>query len=159
MEGTYPLPAQLDRFMFKVNVEYPSVEELVHIIDRTTGADVPEACRRRQTGDRYGQALNTPIASHVSEYVAQLVVATIRYPERAGDCQAFSAGASPRGAQALVIGAKSTLLDGEQFNVSFKDIAAVAPAALRHRLLLNFEGLAEGINPDLIIKDVIRSLA
>jgi MoxR-like ATPase len=164
MEGTYPLPeAQLDRFMFKVNVTYPSVAELVNILDRTTGADTPAAqnvADGRQVIGMGKLALNTPVASHVTEYVARLVVAT--HPETATAPESVRQfvryGASPRGGQALIIGGKiNALLEG-RFNVSFDDVQAVAPSALRHRLLLNFEGLAEGIDPDTIIGDVIQSL-
>ena len=164
MEGTYPLPeAQLDRFMSKVNVSFPSVDELVHIIDRTTGVESPEAHKvadGKQVISMGRLALNTPVASHVSEYVARLIVAThpetANAPERVKQFVRY--GASPRGAQALIIGGKiNALLDG-RFNVSFEDIQAVAPSALRHRLLLNFDGLAEGIVPDTIIEDVIQSL-
>src|SRR5690606_36206692 len=164
MEGTYPLPeAQLDRFMFKVNVSFPSVQELVNILDRTTGADVPEAQKVADGKQVIGMgklALNTPVASHVSEYVARLIVATHPETPNAPEIvkQFVRYGASPRGAQALIIGGKiNALLEG-RFNVSFDDIQAVAPSALRHRLLLNFEGLAEGINPDTIIADVIQNL-
>lgn len=164
MEGTYPLPeAQLDRFMFKVNVAYPTVDELVSIIDRTTGTDIPEAqnvADGRQVISMGNLALNTPVASHVSEYVARLIVATHPDTPDAPESvkQFVRYGASPRGAQALIVGGKiHALLEG-RFNVSFEDIQAVAPPALRHRLLLSFEGLAEGINPDTIVQDVIRSL-
>lgn len=164
MEGTYPLPeAQLDRFMFKVNVAYPTVDELVSIIDRTTGSDIPEAqnvADGRQVISMGNLALNTPVASHVSEYVARLIVATHPDTPDAPESvkQFVRYGASPRGAQALIVGGKiHALLEG-RFNVSFEDIQAVAPPALRHRLLLSFEGLAEGINPDTIVQDVIRSL-
>lgn len=164
MEGTYPLPeAQLDRFMFKVNVSYPTVDELVSIIDRTTGSDIPEAqnvADGRQVISMGNLALNTPVASHVSEYVARLIVATHPDTPDAPESvkQFVRYGASPRGAQALIVGGKiHALLEG-RFNVSFEDIQAVAPPALRHRLLLSFEGLAEGINPDTIVQDVIRSL-
>lgn len=164
MEGTYPLPeAQLDRFMFKVNVTYPTVDELVSIIDRTTGSDIPEAqnvADGRQVISMGNLALNTPVASHVSEYVARLIVATHPDTPDAPESvkQFVRYGASPRGAQALIVGGKiHALLEG-RFNVSFEDIQAVAPPALRHRLLLSFEGLAEGINPDTIVQDVIRSL-
>ncbi len=164
MEGTCPLPeAQLDRFMFKVNVTYPTVDELVSIIDRTTGSDIPEAqnvADGRQVISMGNLALNTPVASHVSEYVARLIVATHPDTPDAPESvkQFVRYGASPRGAQALIVGGKiHALLEG-RFNVSFEDIQAVAPPALRHRLLLSFEGLAEGINPDTIVQDVIRSL-
>lgn len=161
MEGTYPLPeAQLDRFLFKVDVKFPSVTELVTILDRTTGTVVPEVKRVAHGEDviRMGQlALSTPIASHLSEYVAKLIVAT--HPESEQSTvmvrQFVGVGASPRGAQALIIGAKvNALLEG-RFNVSYDDIQAVAHGALRHRLLLNFEGQAEGISTDDIIDDLL----
>ncbi len=164
MEGTYPLPeAQLDRFMFKVNVDYPTVDELIAIIDRTTGAETPEASKVADGKQviALGQlALNTPIARHVNEYVARLIVAT--HPDDASAPEIVKKyvryGASPRGAQALILGGKiNALLEG-RFNVAFEDIEAIAAPALRHRILLNFEGLAEGILPDAVIADVIKSL-
>ncbi len=164
MEGTYPLPeAQLDRFMFKVNVSYPTVSDLVSILDRTTGADTPTANKvadGRQIISMGKLALNTPIASHVSEYVARLIVAS--HPDDASAPQMVRDfvryGASPRGAQALIIGAKiNALLEG-RFNVSFEDVQAVAAPALRHRLLLNFEGLAEGISTDKVVAELLKSV-
>ena len=147
MEGTYPLPeAQLDRFMFKINVDYPTVDELIAILDRTTGAETPEASKvadGKQVIALGKLALNTPIARHVNEYVARLIVAT--HPDDASAPEIVKKyvryGASPRGAQALILGGKiNALLEG-RFNVAFEDIEAVAPPALRHRILLNFEGL------------------
>ncbi len=164
MEGTYPLPeAQLDRFMFKVNVEYPSLDELVTIVERTTGVTTPTAGKvadGKQVVAMGRLALDTPIASHVSHYVARLVMAT--HPDNAAAPETVRRymryGASPRGAQALIVGGKvHALLEG-RFNVAFEDIQAVASAALRHRLLLNFEGLAEGIRPDDIIAELIKSV-
>jgi len=164
MEGTYPLPeAQLDRFMFKVNVKYPTKQDLVTVLERTTGVDVPHAQKVADGKEIIGMgrlALNTPIASHVNEYVARLIVATHpddpTAPEKVKQFVRY--GASPRGAQALIVGGKiNALLEG-RFNVSFEDIAAVAPTALRHRLLLNFEGLAEGISTDDIIADLLRAI-
>jgi MoxR-like ATPase len=164
MEGTYPLPeAQLDRFLFKVDVKFPTVEELVTIIERTTGSSSPSAKRVAGAQDvlSMGQlALNTPLASHLSEFVAKLIVAT--HPESKESTtmvrQFISVGASPRGAQALILGAKiNALLEG-RFNVSYDDIEAVAHNALRHRLLLNFEGQAEGISTDSIISDLLKTV-
>jgi MoxR-like ATPase len=164
MEGTYPLPeAQLDRFLFKVNVTFPSVEELVTILERTTGADELSAQKVADGKQVIGMgklALNMPIASHVSEYAARLVVAS--HPESATAPQKVKDfvryGASPRGAQALIIGGKvNALLEG-RYNVAFEDIQAVAPSALRHRLLLNFEGLAEAISTDAIVADLIKAV-
>jgi len=164
MEGTYPLPeAQLDRFLFKVDVTFPSVEDLVTIMTRTTGTESPSVTRVASAAQviQMGQlALSTPIASHVNEWAARLIVAT--HPE--SDLSTVMArqyvrvGASPRGAQALVIGAKvNALLEG-RFNVSYDDVAAVAPAALRHRILLNFEAQAEGIRTDDIIGDLLTTI-
>ncbi len=161
MEGTYPLPeAQLDRFLFKIDVLYPSAEELVEIMGRTTGArtsraqTVTEGARIVEMGNL---ARQVPIASHVSQYIAALVIATHPENDRLSTSlvrQYVRYGASPRGAQALVLGAKvNALLDG-RYNVAFDDVQAVAHAALRHRILLNFEGQAEGIQTD----DVITSL-
>ncbi len=164
MEGTYPLPeAQLDRFMFKVNVSYPTKQDLVTVLERTTGNDVPHAKKVADGKEIISMgklALNTPVASHVNEYVARLIVATHpddpSAPEKVKQFVRY--GASPRGAQALIVGGKiNALLEG-RFNVSFEDIAAVAPATLRHRLLLNFEGLAEGISTDDIIADLLKAV-
>ena len=164
MEGTYPLPeAQLDRFLFKVDVGFPSVSELVTIMERTTGADVPTAGKVADGAQVVGMgqlALSAPVATHVSEYVARIIVAT--HPE-SGEATPMLRdyaryGASPRGAQALIIGAKiHALLEG-RFNVSFEDVAAVAPAALRHRIQLNFEGQAEGLSADDLVADVLKSV-
>jgi MoxR-like ATPase len=165
MEGTYPLPeAQLDRFMFKVHVAYPSAAELVNILDRTTGAEIPAARKvadGRQIIAMGKLALNTPVASHVSEYVARLIVATHPEDDSAPPMvkNFVRYGASPRGAQALIIGGKiNALLEG-RYNVSFDDIQAVAAPALRHRLLLNFEGLAEGISADDVIAELLKQVA
>lgn len=164
MEGTYPLPeAQLDRFMFKVNVKYPSVGDLVTVIERTTGIATPQAQKvadGREIISMGRLALNTPVATHVNEYVARLIVAS--HPDDPSAPEKVKLfvryGASPRGAQALIIGAKiNALLEG-RFNVSFDDVAAVAAPALRHRLLLNFEGLAEGISTDDIIAELLKSV-
>ncbi len=164
MEGTYPLPeAQLDRFLFKVDVRFPSAGELVSILSRTTGAEEPVAGRAAD-GARIlamGQlALHTPIASHVSEYAARLVVASHPDSPTAPEMvrRYVRYGSSPRGAQALILGAKITALLSGRYNVAFEDVQAVAPAALRHRLLLNFEGLAEGIAPDPIIENLLASV-
>jgi MoxR-like ATPase len=164
MEGTYPLPeAQLDRFMFKINVTFPDVDDLVTIIERTTGAEVPQPDRvaaGEQIVEMGRLALETPIASHVSRYVAELTVATHPENENAPELvrRFVRYGASPRGAQGLIVGGKiNALLEGRA-NVAFEDVEVVAPLALRHRLLLNFDGLAEGIDPDEIIADLLHSV-
>ncbi len=164
MEGTYPLPeAQLDRFLFKVNVEFPSSEELVKILSRTTGSEEPSVQSVVSGNDIIAMrnlARAVPVASHVSEYVARLIVCTHpENPESPPLVRRFVRyGSSPRGAQALILGAKVTaLLDG-RYNVAFDDIHAVALAALRHRLLLNFEGLAEGIRTDQVIGELLNAI-
>ncbi|MDX1992674.1 MAG: MoxR family ATPase [bacterium] len=163
MEGTYPLPeAQLDRFMFKVDVTFPTVDDLVTIMERTTSLDAPYASKVADGVQVIGMgrlALDTPIATHVSRYAAQLIVAS--HPENAEAPDLVKKyvryGASPRGAQALILGAKiNALLEG-RFNVAFEDVDAVAPSALRHRLLLNFEGLAEGVGTDAIVADLVKT--
>ena len=164
MEGTYPLPeAQLDRFFFKVNVPFPSSAELVEILSRTTGSQILQAAKTA-TGEEILQmrdlARQVPIASHVSQYAAALIVASHPNGSSATPLvkQFVRYGASPRGGQALILGAKVTALLAGRYNVAFEDIQAVAPAALRHRLLLNFEGLAEGIGTDAVIYELLHEL-
>ena len=165
MEGTYPLPeAQLDRFFFKVNVNMPNVDEMVEIMDRTTGKESPSA-NKVVSGAEILQmrelARGVPMASHVKDFVARLVLAT--HPEDSNGSPLVKKfvryGVSPRGAQALTLGAKVTALLNGRFNVAFDDIKAVAPAALRHRLLLNFDGLAEGVKTDDVIGELVSTLA
>ncbi|MCD4684451.1 MAG: MoxR family ATPase [Anaerolineae bacterium] len=163
MEGTYPLPeAQLDRFLFKVDVLFPSADDLVTIMARTTGAVMPQA-GKAATGAQIiamGDLVRkVPIATHISEYIASLVIAThpdeVLTPDSMVS-QFVRYGASPRGAQAMVLGAKvNALLEG-RYNVAFEDVQTVAHAALRHRLLLNFEAQAEDIAPDDIITDLLE---
>lgn len=162
-EGTYPLPeAQLDRFMFKVNVTFPSAEELNEIITRTTSDTSPQilaAASGEQLLAMQQLVRQVPVASNVSDYVSRLVVAThpghipgspvtryVRY------------GASPRGAQSIILGSKVMALFDGRYNVSFDDVIAVAPAALRHRLLLNFEGQAQGISTDDLIQELLQTV-
>jgi MoxR-like ATPase len=161
MEGTYPLPeAQLDRFLLKLKVRYPSAAELAEIIERTTTPQ-SEYAQKVAAGPEV-EALKSlvrevPIAQPVREYVTQLVLATRpEHPEAPDMVRRFVRyGSSPRGAQALVLGGKvQALMDG-RFNVSFEDIRAVALPSLRHRLILSFEGEAEGIHPDQIIEGVL----
>jgi MoxR-like ATPase len=165
MEGTYPLPeAQLDRFMFKIDVKFPTATELVAILGRTTGGEAGQA-EQIADGQRIvamgNLARKVPIASHVSEYVARLTVATHPDHEDATEMarQYVRYGSSPRGAQALILGAKIHALLAGRYNVSFDDVKAVAPAALRHRLLLNFEGQAEGITTDQVIADLLNKVS
>ncbi len=164
MEGTYPLPeAQLDRFMFRIDVRPPSVDDLMTILDRTTGADTPRADKVADGATVLAMgtlALHTPVERAVSEYVARLIVSSQPdHPSAPPMVKRFVRyGASPRGAQALILGAKiNALLEG-RLNVSYADVDAVAPAALRHRLLLGFEGIAEAVTTDRIIAELLSSV-
>ncbi len=165
MDGTYPLPeAQLDRFLFKLLVPSPSMAELSAIVDRTTGtafAPISPALTGEQILAMRRLAREVPIASHVRDYAARVTLATHPRSEAATQMvnQYVRYGASPRGAQALVLAGKITaLLDG-RYNVAYDDIARVALSALRHRVLLSFEGEAEGVTTDTVIRDVLTRLA
>ena len=164
MEGTYPLPeAQLDRFIFKVMVPFPSEDELISIVDRTTGADMPTASASATAAEivemqRLARAV--PIAPHVTAYAVSLLAATHPDQPRAPELvrQYVRYGGSPRGAQALVSTAKiSALIDGRS-NVATDDIRDVALPALRHRVILNFEGEAEGITPEAVIRSILDAV-
>jgi MoxR-like ATPase len=163
MEGTYPLPeAQLDRFMFKINVHFPSTQELGEILQRTTGRSNPQAAAvagGEQLLAMQQLALQVPIPEQVNVFVSELIVATHPQQSPAEMARRYVRyGSSPRGGQAIVLGAKiRALLDG-RYNVSYDDVTAVAPAALRHRLLLNFEGQAEGVQTDDVIADLLDRL-
>jgi MoxR-like ATPase len=164
MEGTYPLPeAQLDRFMFKVWVRFPSSNQLVEILSRTTGKSTPVVTRVADAAKivSMGQmARQCPVASHVSDYVARLIVAT--HPDQPSATpmvkQFVRYGSSPRGAQAIILGAKVAAIMSGRYNAAFEDVEIVAPAALRHRMILNFEGQAEGVAPDDIVAELLASV-
>ncbi len=165
-EGTYPLPeAQMDRFMFKVNVGYSRLDDLMVVLDRTTGAETPEAeAVLDGPGILEAQQLvrEVVIAPHVKQYAARLVLAT--HP--GGDFAAGGAdgptnryircGASPRAAQALVLAGKVRALTDGRYNVSYKDIEEAALPALRHRVLLNFEAEADRVDPDALVGDILQ---
>ena len=162
MEGTYPLPeAQLDRFLLKLNATYPDAGELSQIVDRTTGAPMPAVDPVLSAGELMELrelVRSVVIAGHVKDYAIRMVLAT-----HAGNAEATAKvrrfvrhGASPRGLLAMVLAAKAFALFAGRINVSFEDLATVAPPALRHRLLLNFEGEAEGIAVEDLIAEVIR---
>jgi MoxR-like ATPase len=161
MEGTYPLPeAQLDRFLFKLRVRYPAVEELNAIIDRTTQVR-PVAVEQVMTGPTvlaFRELIReVPLASHVRDFASTIVMAT--HPEWAASPEAtrrfIRYGASPRGAQALVLGAKVLALSQGRYNVSADDIRALTAPALRHRVILNFEGEAEAIDMDTLVGEIV----
>ncbi len=162
MEGTYPLPeAQLDRFLFKINVAFPTAEEVVAILERTTIETEPHAAKAtdgptlRQMGTL---ARQIAVASPINEAVAQLLLAT--HPDHPDSPEMVKRyvrfGASPRGAQAIILGAKVNALFNGRYNVAFNDIRAVIHPALRHRLILNFEGEAEGVTADKVIEEIME---
>ena len=160
MEGTYPLPeAQLDRFFFKLLVEYSSREELSEVLRRTTEGIVVQAAKVMDGARvlRWQKLVREVVlAPHVKDYVVRLVLATHPGGQFATEkvTRYVRYGASPRGAQALALAGKiRALLDG-RYNVAFEDVAASAKPAMRHRMILNFEGEAEGVTPDSIIEEV-----
>ncbi len=162
MEGTYPLPeAQLDRFFFKLTLGYPTAEEIAEIVDRTT-AGVPQSLSRILDAEAILRIRDlvreVPIAAHVKEFAIRLAMATRPgTPEATELVSRFVRyGASPRGPQSLVLAAKARALFEGRMNASFEDVTAVSRQALRHRVLLNFEGEAEGISPEQIVDDVLQ---
>jgi len=162
MEGTYLLPeAQLDRFFLKLDVPFSSREDLNAILERTTGVDTA-APGRILSGPALLAARKTVrqvvAAPEVKDYCSRLVLAT--HPEVAGSPEIARRllrwGASPRGAQALLLAGKVHALLAERFNVSFHDIQRVALPCLRHRIALNFEAQAEGMKEDQILAKIIE---
>ena len=160
MEGTYPLPeAQLDRFLLKLNVEYPDAGELHEILGRTTGDHTPTV-QAVELGDlaRLRELVRSvPVVREIEARAVQLVLATHpNRPEAVPLARKYVRyGASPRGAQALILCAKiNALLDG-RFHVAKDDIDAWVLPALRHRIILNFEGEAEGITSEAVLKEAL----
>jgi MoxR-like ATPase len=162
-EGTYPLPeAQLDRFLFKLLVPYSNRDELRTIIDRTTTGQEPKAeSVTNAEGIIQAQELvkRVVIAEHVQDYAIRLVLATHPNGEFAPEITSrfVRFGSSPRGVQALVLAGKVRAMLDERYHVSFSDIEASVPPALRHRILLNFEGQAEGIRIDDLLSQILES--
>jgi MoxR-like ATPase len=161
MEGTYPLPeAQLDRFIFKLRVRYPAIEELNQIIERTTQPR-QVAVSRVMTGPEvlaFRELIReVPIATTVRDFASTIVMATHPQWEHAPEVtrRFVRYGASPRGAQALVLGAKVRALTEGRFNVSVDDLRALAAPSLRHRIILNFEGEAEAVDVDALVGQIV----
>jgi len=165
MEGTYPLPeAQLDRFALKLLMTMPSQEEISEIIDRTTGADVPRAGRVTDAPtllDMRALVREVPVATHVRDFTGGVVLATHPDDPRASPLvkKYVRYGASPRAAQTMALGGKVLALRQGRYNVALDDIRALARPALRHRIILNFEGEAAGIALDAIVDDVLAHVA
>jgi MoxR-like ATPase len=163
MEGTYPLPeAQLDRFFFKLVVEYPGKEDLHTILDRTTTDHAPEpqpVIEKARILEMRELVRKVPLARQIQDYAVRVVLAT--HPENpeatAMSKQFMRYGASPRGLQAIILAAKIRALLEGRYAVAIDDIRHVAAPALRHRMIMNFEGEAEGIRTDAIIAEVLKA--
>jgi MoxR-like ATPase len=164
MEGTYPLPeAQLDRFLFKILVSFSSLDELRRILERTTdkqNIQIDKVIDGPKVLVHQALVRDVVAAPHVKDYVSRLVWATHPESELAPETvkKYVRYGSSPRGAQSLVLAAKvAALIDG-RFNAGFQDVKAAAHPALRHRLLLNFEGEAEGIKIEKVIDEILAQV-
>ena len=154
-EGTYPLPeAQLDRFMFKILVKFPCKEELRGIVGLTEGQEPPEI-RGLMNGEELLQARKLisriPVADAVMNYILELVMATHE------ENPYIREGASPRAAQALIRASKARAFMEGRLNVSFEDVQSVAYPVLRHRVLLSFDAVSEGVTEDTVIRQIIES--
>ena len=164
MEGTFPLPeAQLDRFFFKIKISYPETDELLQIVDRTTELNEQElnlVIDHEEIMTMRTIAKKILISEGVKRYAINLVLAT--HPERddspdiSKKCIRY--GSSPRGIQSLIMAAKVRALLDKRYNVSFEDVASLALPALRHRIILNFEGQVKGLDSDKIISEIIRDV-
>src|SRR5579885_1669075 len=164
MEGTYPLPeAQLDRFLLKILVNFPHAQDLMRIIDTTVGTQALRASKVA-TGEQLTHMIEVaravPVAMHIKEYAVRLLQATHTdnedAPEKVRNFVRY--GASPRGLQAMILAAKVRALLEGRFNVSQEDVQEVAFPALRHRIILNFDGLADGITPEDLIKAIVEEI-
>jgi len=164
MEGTYPLPeAQMDRFLFKLKVDFPSLNELKDIMDITVtnnNVDLKGILTGEDILAMRSIVREVPMAEAVKEYALKLILATHPESEYSNDFvkKYVEVGASPRGAQGLFNGSKVEAILKGRLNVAFEDINDIAYAVLRHRIFLNFEAVSEGITTDMVIKEVIKSL-
>jgi MoxR-like ATPase len=164
MEGTYPLPeAQLDRFLMKVIVPFPGPEDLAEILDRTTGTrvqDIQPVCSAAEVLGMRALVRAVPVAPELRDLAIRMVLATHpERPEAAEEAKRYVRyGASPRGAQALLLTAKARALMQGRLNVAVEDLRQVAQPVLRHRIGRNFEGEAEGVSTDRIIDSVLEAV-
>lgn len=164
MEGTYPLPeAQLDRFFFKLHVRFPGREELHTIVERTTGideAEVQPVLTRSRIMELKGLVREVPVSRHVQDYAIRILQAT--HPDGPGAPETVRRyvrfGSSPRGVQAILLAAKIRALMQGRFAASTEDVKHSVLPALRHRLILNFEGEAEGIKTDAVLTDILDNV-
>jgi MoxR-like ATPase len=163
MEGTYPLPeAQLDRFFFKLIVQYPGKQDLHTILDRTTADSTPTPqaiIGKERIVEMRELVRKVPLARQIQDYAVRVVLAT--HPENPEATplskQFMRYGASPRGLQAIILAAKIRALLEGRYAVAIDDIRHVASPALRHRMILNFEGEAEGVKADAIIAEILKA--
>jgi MoxR-like ATPase len=163
-EGTYPLPeAQLDRFLFKLIVGYPKEREYHMILDRTIGV-AEEPIRKISDGKEIMELRNivrsVPVPEHAQTYAVRLVIGTQPKSDYAPQVvtEMVALGSSPRGAQALLLGAKVKALLAGRFAVSEEDIKAVAPASLRHRVMTNFRAHSQGIGAEEVVREVLAKV-
>lgn len=163
-EGTYPLPeAQLDRFMFKIVIDYPAEEEEVNIISATTGAEEPEletALSGEAIVALHQIVRRVPAADNVVQYAVKLARATRPKEKDAPDFiqQWVRWGAGPRAGQYLILGAKARAILRGRYNASCEDVKSVASAVLRHRVLTNFHAEAEGVDTDIVIERLLETV-
>ena len=161
MEGTYPLPeAQLDRFLYKLHVRFPQLDELHTIMDRTTqriNPDLKKVINQQRLLEMKALVREVPIARHVQDYALRILYGTHPEHEVAPDItrRYVRFGSSPRGAQTILLTSKVRALMDGRFHVSSDDVRQAALPALRHRVILNFEGEAEGVDTDDIIAKII----
>jgi len=164
MEGTYPLPeAQLDRFLLKILVTYPERDEMATIIERTLAAEKPsveQSMGKGQILEIRRQATEVLIAPHVRDLAIDLVLATQPNTAKAPDVtkKYIRYGSSPRGAQSLVQAGRVRALLRGRLNVSTGDLRALAPAALRHRIILNYDAHAEGLSEDAVLAQILDGM-
>ncbi|MGE5488079.1 MAG: AAA family ATPase [bacterium] len=165
MEGTYPLPeAQLDRFLMKIVVDYPSRAELNTIVDRTINrdeADVERCMTREEILELRSVCREILVAQHVQDFAIDLVMATQPGTEHSHELanKYIRYGSSPRGAQALVECGRVLALMRGRVHLSIDDVREVAAPVLRHRIILNFDAHADGQTPDTILMELIRSVS
>ncbi|MEE8104745.1 MAG: AAA family ATPase [Planctomycetota bacterium] len=164
MEGTYPLPeAQLDRFLYKIVVESPSHDDLVEIIERSSGSPIEASgpvTTAAEVRSLIGLARNIVLTAEIRSLIARLILATHPGNENAPDSvnRYVRHGASPRAALALALGLKAGALMNGRPHAERKDLPALFKPSLRHRIALNFEGEAEGLTSDSILDDVLHAI-
>jgi MoxR-like ATPase len=164
MEGTYPLPeAQLDRFLMKILVGYPSEQEMATILDRTVAAEHPtldQVVDREQILDMRRAASQVLVAPHVRDFAIRVVLATQPEHEYAHDLakRFIRYGSSPRGAQSLIMCGRVQALMRGRLNVSTGDVRSLALSALRHRIILNFDAHAEGHTADTVLNGIMAGI-